>query len=394
MPTQTLTDARCRSARPADKLIKLFDGGGLHLAVLPSGVKVWRIAYRLNGKPKTISLGPYPDVTLAQARSKLADVKAVLRDGGDPMSQRAARRGAGMTVEQACRAYWAGRGDIRTGYRDNALRAMELHVFPFMGSLPVRGVTRQDMMTVLDRMDAAKKYVYLRKVRMWLGLMFDWAIARHDAESNPASVIDVGKAFGASKVKHFNALTLQDVPVFMQRLKMEDEIQSVLACRFLAYTWLRTVEVRFLQWVEIDGDLIRIPAERMKRDRDHLVPMPTQALAILKKMQARARGGPYVFASEFRTDRPISENTILYLLYRMGYKGRMTGHGFRSVGSTWANEGGYRADAIERQLSHAPDDDTRAAYNRAEFMPERKAMLQAWADWLDSCEVDPGLAQR
>lgn len=394
MPTQTLTDARCRSAKPGAKLIKMFGGGGMHLAVLPSGVKVWRIAYRLNGKPKTISIGPYPDVSLAQARTKLADVKAVLRDGGDPMAQRSVRRGPGLTIEQGCRAYWAGRGDIRTGYRDNALRAMELHVFPFIGGVPVRAATRQDLMNVLDRMDAAKKHVYLRKVRMWLGLMFDWAIARHDAEINPASQIDPGKAFGKSKVVHFNALTLQDMPAFMQRLKMEADIQSVLACRFLAYTWLRTVEVRFLAKAEIEGDLLRIPAERMKRDRDHLVPLPTQAVAILKQMQSRDRGGPYVFASEFRTDRPISENTILYLLYRMGYKGRMTGHGFRSVGSTWANERGYRADAIERQLSHAPDDDTRAAYNRAEFMPERKAMLQAWADWLDSCQIDAGSPQR
>ncbi len=196
MPTQTLTDARCRAAKPGAKLIKMFDGGGLHLAVLPSGVKVWRIAYRLNGKPKTISVGPYPDVSLAQARTKLTDVKAVLRYGGDPMAQRSVRRGPGLTIEQGCRAYWAGRGDISKGYRDNALRAMQLHVFPFIGNVPVRGATRKDLMNVLDRMDAAKKHVYLRKVRMWLGLMFDWAIAMHDAEINPASQIDVGRACG------------------------------------------------------------------------------------------------------------------------------------------------------------------------------------------------------
>jgi len=144
---------------------------------------------------------------------------------------------------------------------------------------------------------------------------------------------------------------------------------------------------RMMLWSEVDGDLWRIPAGRMKRKKDHLVPLVPQALAILAKLRKRSRGSAYVFPAEHRTDRPMSENAVLYLLHRMGFKGRMTGHGFRSVASTWANEAGYGADAIERQLAHSPEDKTRAAYNRAEFMPERRAMLVAWADWLDAAEA-------
>lgn len=152
----------------------------------------------------------------------------------------------------------------------------------------------------------------------------------------------------------------------------------------LAYTWVRTKELRFMEWTEIDGDVWRIPGEKMKRRKDHIVPLSKQALEVLEKIQARSHGGRFVFHSELGEDRAISENTILYLLHRIGYKGRMTGHGWRSVGSTWANEKGYSVDAIERQLSHVPDNKIRAVYNRAEYLPERRKMLQDWADWLDS----------
>lgn len=175
---------------------------------------------------------------------------------------------------------------------------------------------------------------------------------------------------------------------------MEGELQSVLACRLLAMTWVRTAELRMMEFTELDGAVWRIPAGKMKRKRDHLVPLPRQALALLGELRARSRGGKYVFPAEHRDDRPMSENAILALLARIGYRGRMTGHGWRTIASTWANEHGYNRDAIERQLAHAPDDKVRAAYNRAEYLPERTTMLQAWADWLDSCEqVDAGRAQ-
>lgn len=381
MPTDRLSDARVRSLKPAERPVKHFDGNSLYLLVQPSGAKLWRVAYRLGGKPQTASFGAYPEVTLAEARRRRDELRAALRDGVDPRVKRTARRG--ITLAAACATYWAGRGDVSAGYRANATRALEMHVEPLLGARQIGDITRADLMDCLGRMDAAGLHVYVRRVRMWLGLVWEWAVEHGHAEVNIPATIKPERAFGSRPVRHFAAVSLPEVPALMQRLALEADIQSVLACRLLACTWVRTGELRGMLWSEIDGDVWRIPAWRMKRRRDHLVPLPAQAVAILDTLRARSRGSAYVLPADHRTDRAMSENAVLYLLHRIGYRGRMTGHGWRSVGSTWANEHGYPADVIERQLAHAPDD-VRAIYNRAEYLPQRRVMLQAWADWLDS----------
>ncbi|HCN72444.1 MAG TPA: integrase [Pusillimonas sp.] len=394
MPTlNNLNDAQCRAAKPSEKARKLFDGGGLHLFISPTGAKTWRLAYRFEGKPKTMSFGPYPDVALAEARAKRDTAKAALRDGIDPMAMKRPTAQKSITLERANEEYWAGRKDISDNYRSNARRGIEMHLCPKLGNLPVRDIDRAQLLEALNAMDAAGRHVYVRKVRMWVGQVFDWAIEQGTAEINPASLIDARKAFGKSRVKSFAALEQRDMPDFLERLSLEDELSSVLACMLLAYTWTRTTELRFMQWEELEHGIWRVNAARMKSDHYHLVPLPHQAEAIIQKMHERSRGSEYVFPHETRLDRPMSENTILHLIYRIGYKGRMTGHGWRTVGSTWANENGYNPDAIERQLAHAPADKTRAVYNRAAYLPERKRLLQAWADWIDSCKPDSSLVQ-
>lgn len=390
MPTNNLTDAKCRSAKPTDKPYKLFDGGGLHLFVSPTGAKTWRLAYRsADGKPKTKSFGPFPQVSLAEAREKRDEAKAALRDGNDPMAGRRAIR-AGKTLAEASAEYWAGRGDLSESYRDNAIRGIEMHLLPGLGAKNIAVIDRDDLMNELRRMDAAGLHVYVRKVLMWIRQVFEWAVENGYATINPAALIRPEKAFSRSVVEHFAALELRDIPDFMSRLRVERELQSVLGCRMLAYTWVRTNELRMMEWSEVDevAGVWIIPAGKMKRRRDHMVPLSKQAIEILRTMRARTRGGRYVFPSDRRDDRPMSENAILYLVHRIGYKGRMTGHGWRSVGSTWANERGYSPDAIERQLAHVPENKVRSIYNRAEYFSERAKMLQDWADWLDSCDVD------
>lgn len=251
-------------------------------------------------------------------------------------------------------------------------------------------------MVALRRMDAAGLHVYVRKVRGWISQVFDWAMENGYAANNPALSIRTERAFGKARVQHFPALELRDVHAFMDRLSLEKELQSVLACKMLAYTWVRTTELRMMEWQELDEReaLWLIPAGKMKRGKDLLVPLSTQALAIIQTMRDRARQGQrFVFPHDRRLDQPMSENAVLYLIGRIGYKGRMTGHGWRSVGSTWANERGYTPDAIERQLAHAPENKIRSVYNRAEYLPERRGMLQAWADWVDLYKTDPGIAQ-
>lgn len=395
MPTNSLKDALCKAAKPAEKAYKMFDGGGLHLFVSPTGSKTWRIAYRMAGKPQTMSVGPYPEVSLADARGKRDALKVTLRDGGDPMAPRRATR-KGMTLREASEAYWAGRKDISDSYRANAERGIEMHLFKALGNDNISSITRDALLAELSRMDAAGLHVYVRKVRMWIGQVFEWAVENGHATINPAALINPEKAFGKATVESFAALSLREIPDFLQRLNMEAVLQSVLACKLLAYTWVRTNELRTMEWCEIDDKeaMWLIPAGKMKRRKDHLVPLSKQALKILLEMKARSRGGIYVFPSDRRDDRPMSENSILYLIHRIGYKGRMTGHGFRSVASTWANGSGFNPDAIERQLAHVPENKVRAIYNRAAYLPERQAMLQAWADWFDSCaDVDSGGAQ-
>lgn len=394
MPTNTLTDARCKAAKPKDKPYKMFDGGGMFLYVAPTGGRSWRLAYRLNGKPQTMSLGPYPDVALSAARAKRDEVKALLREGTDPMAARRAPK-KGVTLTEASETYWDGRKDLSASYLANARRGIEMHLAPNLGAKDIGSITRDDLLDELRRMDAAGLHVYVRKVRMWIGQVFDWAIENGHATINPAALIRPEKAFGKAKVEHFAALTLAEVPDFLTRMSLESDLQSVLACRLMAYTWVRTTELRMMEWSEIDEKTAMwlIPAGKMKRARDHLVPLPRQAMELLAELKARSRGGRYVFPSDRTIERPMSENAVLALIYRIGYKGKMTGHGWRSVASTWANENGYNADAIERQLAHVPENEIRAVYNRAQYLPQRKQMLQDWADWLDLQQVDAGSAQ-
>lgn len=392
MPTNRLKDADCKRAAPSEKPVKLFDGGGLYLNISPTGAKTWRLAYRINGRAQTMSFGPYPEVSLAQARSRRDQAKAALRDGADPMAPRRKTR-AGLTLAQASQAYWDGRRDLSASYANNARRGIEMHLLPDLGERNIGSIERDELLEALRKMDAQGLAVYVRKVRMWVSQVFDWAVENGHAKINPAALIDPKKAFSVARVEHFASLPLRELPAFMQRLSMEGELQSAMACKLLALTWVRTNELRMMEWAEIDGDLWRIPSGKMKRRRDHLVPLSNQAMALLEPLRQRSRGSKYVFPAEHRNDRPISENAILYLIWRIGYRGRMTGHGFRTIASTWANENGFNRDAIERQLAHAPDDRTRATYNRAEYLAERRAMLQAWADYLNSSEHNAGSAQ-
>jgi integrase len=256
-----------------------------------------------------------------------------------------------------------------------------MHLYPALGDTVIGSIQRDDLFEPLRLLDAQGKFVYVRRVRMWVSQVFEWAIEHGHATINPAALIRPEKAFGRARVTHFKALELQDLPAFFERLALEKDLQSVLACRLLALTWVRTSELRMMRWDEIEGDTWVIPAGKMKRRRDHVVPLPRQALPILEDLRSRTRS-VYVFPNDWRDDRPMSENSVLYLIGRIGYKGQMTGHGFRTVGSTWANENGFNKDAIERQLAHVPDDKVRSAYNRAEYLPERREMLQAFADWI------------
>jgi integrase len=388
MPTNVLTDAQLKRLKPLEKPYKLFDGGGLHVYVT-STAKIWRLAYRIEGKAQTKSIGPYPLVSLAQARQQRDAMKSVLHAGGTLKREKAGARAVVPTLTDTCENYWKTREDLSRDYLMNATNALEKYVLTRFGALPINDFTREHVMQVLNGMNEAGRFVYLRKVRMWLAQVLDYAVEHKLVASNVADGIKTERAFGRRKVEHFAALELHDVGPFLKRIDLEADLDSVLAMELLMLTWMRTNEVRQLQVADlgtspgITGKRLLIPAERMKRDKDLVVPLSTQALAVVERALLRNRGSNYVFPATHRIDRPLSENTVLALIARVGYKGRMTGHGWRTVASTWANERGYREDAIERQLAHVPEDEVRSTYNRAQYLDERKLMMQAWADWLD-----------
>lgn len=381
MPTNKLTDAKIKALKPTGKPQKISDGGGLYLFITPTGSKLWRMSYRVDKKPQTLTFGPYPLVTLAEARVKRDDAKRAML-AGLPVKAVPAKVPTSITLSAACNAYFLTRKDLSPSYLMNFENALKRHILPVLGDRPVGGLTRADVLEALNKMDAAGLHVYVRKTRMWLGQVFDWCVEQAHCETNPCALIRPDKAFTRAVVQSFAALELREVPAFMARLDLEGEIQSALACRLLALTWTRTAELRGMLWKEIEGEVWRVPASRMKRRRDHVVPLSKQALVIIEKMRARSKGSEYVFPNDRRLDRPMSENSILYLLGRMGYGQKMTGHGWRSIASTWANENGYPSDAIERQLAHSPDDKVRAVYMRSEFMEIRAKMLADYANWL------------
>jgi integrase len=406
MPTNTLSDNDCRKAEPRAKAFKLFDGNGLYLWVSPKGAKVWRQAYRFAGKPDTLVHGAYPLITLKAARELRDEALRKLAAGMDPKAAQAqAAPAAGLktiTLLQASETFWDGKGDISDDYRANAKRGIELHLGPALGKRDIRTITREDLLEALNAMDAAGKHVYVRKVRMWASQVWHWAVEQKFADSNVPDTINPRRAFGKKKVRHFASLHERDFGAFWRRVHLEDDLLSVMAAKLLAYTMSRTKEVRFMEWTEIDafapllaaggrGPLPdpaqawtwEVPEGKMKRSRAHVVPLPRQAREVLLKLWARRRTSKYVLPAEHREDRTISENTVLALIERIGYKGVMTGHGFRSVASTWGNERGYNSDWIERQLSHVEENKVRGAYNKAEYLAGRRKLLQELSDWID-----------
>lgn len=382
MATNTLTDSDCKKAASEGKLKKLFDGYGMYLAILPSGTKSWRMAYRDEcGKQQTHVIGPYPLITLADARKRRDDVRLKLIDG---VSLKLKDKEA-ITLSTAVTSYWNTRKDVGEDYKNHALSASEMYIERFIGKKPINSITREQLLELLMKMDNAGKHVYVKKVRMWVSQVFEWAIQHRHCETNPAATINPKIAFGHKPVEGLAFLPLTEVHTFMDRMGMEGDIQSVLACKLLALTWVRTKELRQMRWDQIEmnkgGSLWRIPDEEMKGKREHLVPLSTQALEILGELKMRCRGSEYVLPSNRDIHRPISENEVTALIHRIGYKDKMTGHGCRKIGSTWANENEYNRDHIEMQLAHS-DGSVRGIYNSAEYLTQRRVMLQSYADWL------------
>jgi integrase len=390
-----LTDTGIRATKPTDKARKLADEKGLYLLIQPTGGKLWRFDYRFADKRKTMAIGTFPDTGLRLARDKRDEARKLLAQGIDPCGERKQakherRNAQACTFEIVARDWMRIKGAEWTAtYAGKTKSALERHAFPAIGPRPIAELTAPDLLAMLRAIEKRGTVDMAHRVQQHCGAIFRYAVSDGKAKSDPTPSLK--GALSTVKQEHYAALT--DPSDYAQLLRDIDnyrgEVTTKAAMQMLALTFQRTKEVRFAEWSQFDFDaaLWRIPGEIMKMREAHIVPLSKQAIAVLAGLRPLTGSGRLVFPSTTSKDRPISENTVTYALARMGYRGRMTGHGFRSAASTMLNEQGFRQDVIERQLAHNERNAVRAAYNRAEYLPERKAMMQQWADYIDKIKA-------
>lgn len=387
-----LTDTAIRNAKPSDKPRKLTDERGLFLLVNPNGGKWWRFKYRFGGKEKLLSLGVYPDISLADARERREAARKLVAQNVNPAAVRKeeqAKAAEDALTFRVVALEWYEKK--RPGWTEatayNKLRQLERELLPQLGSVPIKGVTPKIILNAVQRIEDRECHETARRVLQCCGQIFRYAVSADYVEIDPTPALR--GALRAVAVRHRASITDPKAvgPLLRALWDYEGSPVVALALRFAPLTFVRPGELRHAEWSEFDeeGAEWRIPASKMKMKAQHIVPLSRQALEILKALRPLTGSGRYLFPSERSAARPMSENTVNGALRRLGYsKEQMTGHGFRSMASTLLNEQGWNKDAIERQLAHAERNSVRAAYNFAEFLPERRRMMQAWADYLDA----------
>ena len=382
-----LSDTAIRNAKPKDKPYKLADEKGMYLLVKDMG-KYWRLDYRHEGKRKTLALGVYPEVSLKEAREKRDEARKLLTQGIDPGAERKATRVATSETFEAIAREWFEKFSSAwvDSHSDKIIRRLERDIFPWIGHRPVREILAPELLTVLRRIEGRGAIETAHRAMQNCGQVFRYAVATGRADRDSAA--DLRGALPPVRQEHHASIT--DPKAIGALLRAIDgyvgSFVTQCALRLAPLVFVRPGELRNAEWREFDLDAgeWRIPAERMKAREPHIVPLSTQALAVLGDLHPLTGTGRFLFPSERSRGRPMSNNTVLGALRRMGYSSEeMTGHGFRSMASTLLNEQGWHRDAIERQLAHQERNKVRAAYNYAEHLPERRRMMQAWADYLD-----------
>lgn len=389
-----LTDTAIKKVKPGPSPLKLSDARGLYLLVTEKGSKLWRWKYRIDGKEKVMALGAYPDVSLAQARDAMAEARKMLAAGSDPMGKRKADKVARQLAAErsfaaVARLWWAhwkaNRSDSHTA---SVMRRLEADVFPAIGARPVDAIEAPELVAMVKAIAARGALDIAKRALQTTGQVFRYAIAHGLATRNPASDIKPGDILAARKKKNYARLDSKELPALLRHMEAyQGSAITRLAMKLMALTFVRTSELIGARWEEFDLDAKRwdIPPERMKMKTPHIVPLSTQAVNVLKTLQVVSGHGALVFPGERDHEKPMSNNTILGALDRMGYKGRMTGHGFRGIASTLLHEMGFSHAHIELQLAHQERDAVSAAYNHATYLKERAKMMQHWADYLDTC---------
>lgn len=385
-----LTARQISTAKPTEKPYKLSDGGGLYLLVNPNGSRYWRMKYRYAGKEKLLSIGVYPDVTLAEARDKRTEAKRMLAAGEDPSEvKQAAREAKSLAVNNsfellALEWHEHKKTNWSSGYADDILEYLRKDIFPYIGKKAVTDIKPMTMLSVLKKMEERGVLDKLKKTRQACRQIFTYAIITGRAEFNP--VADLAGALKTPKQQHFPHLMPAQIGPFIQAVNAYTGSKATRAATLLLmYTSVRTIELRASEWAEfdLDNDLWQIPKERMKMRRPHLVPLSRQVKSHLLELKEITGWGKYVFPGRNDARKPMSEASINQVIKRIGFAGKVTGHGFRHTMSTVLHEKGFNSAWIEAQLAHADRNTIRGTYNHAQYLDGRREMLQWYADYLD-----------
>ncbi|GMU49603.1 MAG: hypothetical protein AMXMBFR31_18290 [Candidatus Desulfobacillus denitrificans] len=395
-----LTDAKIRNTKPGERPIKLTDGAGLYLEVRTTGAKLWRYRYRIAGKENVFAVGEYFNdkrgghISLDDARTERDKARALVKQGIHPSHNRQAARLAthaenANTFEAVAREWIAKKKPTWTPYYLRQVeRFLEVDVFPYVGNLPIRNVTAAHLLEIVRRVEGRGAETVALLVRQWASAIFRYAVATLRADIDPAAALR--GAIHRPKVVHRKPMTRDQIADFVRALEgYAGYPTTVIALRLMLLTFVRTVELRGAHWTEIDLERAewRIPAERMKARETHLVPLSRQAVELLRELHTYTGGRGMLFPNYRNPKTCMTATTLNRALERMGFNGKdsigFSAHGFRATASTILNEIGFRPDVIERQLAHAERNKVRASYNQAEYLEERRGMMQQWADMTD-----------
>lgn len=386
----SLTSLWVKHAKPGEKPTKHTDSHGLYLLIQPNGSKLWRYDYRFAGKRKTLALGQYDKVSLAMAREKRDEAREMLSDGRDPINKRISTSTSDGEFKSVADRWMAmQRPTLAAMTWDRKLGQLEKNVFPYIGTVQLSALREGDMLTVLRRIEDRGSSYSARRLRGYCSEIFLFGAAEghclpdHDPCEKLARVLQK-----PPKVVHQPAVATAEIPALLVAIDGYDgELITKLALKWTMLTMVRSTETRLATWSEFEGldskePLWRIPAERMKARLEHIVPLPPQAVSLLTKIRRTHANSTLLFPGRSGNDA-MSANTMIFALYRIGYHSRQSVHGFRRLASTWLNSNGQNSDWVERQLAHADPNKIRAAYNSAEWLPERRKMMALWADTLD-----------
>ena len=402
-----LTNTQCDNAKPKDKTYKLSDGQGMFLEIRPNGSKYWRMNYRYQNKQKTLALGVYPDVSLKRAREKRDDARKLLSEGIDPSKHKKKQileaikkadntfKAVALEWHETQKERWSEK------HYQSVLNRLEKDLFPYIGDNLIHEIEPPELIAALKEIEKRGALDLLKRSRQIAGQVFGYAIANGKCTRNPVNDLNMTGLFSTRKTQHFAAIDTKDIPELLEAIERNDArlyAQTRRALKLSMLVFLRPGELRKGTWDEIDLDekIWLIPGEKMKMGRDHIVPLSAQAIDILKEQREDTKHlkSDWIFPSIVKPKNPISDGTVNVALKKLGFEGRMNAHGFRALARTAIREKlNYEPDVIECQLAHKAAGPLGEAYNRAQFLDQRKTMMQDWANYLDALQSDGKVIQ-